>query len=66
MGFAADHELQTQARDDERMKAIARERRWFGYRRRHMLLQHEGFEVNYKRPFRLYPEERLTVRRRGG
>lgn len=50
----------------ERMKAIARERRRFGYRRLHVLLRREGFEVNHKRLFRLYREERLTVRRRGG
>ncbi len=50
----------------ERMKAIARERRRFGYRRLHVLLRREGFEVNHKRLFRLNREERLTVRRRGG
>jgi putative transposase len=50
----------------ERMKAIARERRRFGYRRLHVLLRREGFEVNHKRLFRLTREERLTVRRRGG
>jgi putative transposase len=50
----------------ERMKAIARERRRFGYRRLHVLLRREGFEVNHKRLFRLYREERLAVRRRGG
>jgi putative transposase len=50
----------------ERMKAIARERRRFGYRRLHVLLRREGFQVNHKRLFRLYREERLTVRRRGG
>jgi putative transposase len=33
----------------ERMKAIARERRGFGYRRLHVLLRREGFEVNHKR-----------------
>ncbi|KPL55708.1 integrase [Prosthecomicrobium hirschii] len=49
-----------------RMKAIARERRRFGYRRLHVLLRREGFEVNYKRPVRLNREERLTGRRRGG
>ena len=48
------------------MKAIARERRRFGYRRLHVLLRREGFEVKHKRLFRLYREERLTVRRRGG
>ncbi len=50
----------------ERMKAIAQERRRFGYRRLHVLLRREGFQVNHKRLFRLYREEQLTVRRRGG
>ena len=49
----------------ERMKAIAHERRRFGYRRLHVLLGREGFVVNHKRLFRLYREERLKVRRRG-
>lgn len=31
-----------------------------------MLFQREGFEVNHKRLFRIYREERLHVRRRGG
>ena len=50
----------------ERMKAIAHERHRFGYRRLHVLLKREGFVVNHKRLFRLYREERLTVRRRSG
>ncbi len=50
----------------ERMKAIAHERRRFGYRRLHVMLRREGFVVNHKRLFRLYCEERLKVRRRGG
>jgi putative transposase len=50
----------------ERMKALAHERRRFGYRRLHVLLKREGFRVNHKRLFRLYREERLNVRRRGG
>lgn len=49
-----------------RMKAIADERRRFGYRRLHVLLKREGFVVNHKKLFRLYREEKLTVRRRGG
>jgi putative transposase len=50
----------------ERLKALAHERRRFGYRRLHVFLKREGFAVNDKRLFRLYREERLTVRRRGG
>jgi putative transposase len=50
----------------ERMKAIAHERRRFGYRRLHVLLRREGHLVNHKRLFRMYREEKLTVRRRGG
>ncbi len=50
----------------ERMIAIARERRRFGYRRLHVLLRREGHVVNHKRLFRLYREEKLAVRRRGG
>jgi putative transposase len=50
----------------ERMKALADERRRFGYRRLHILLRREGYVVNHKRLFRLYREERLIVRRRGG
>ena len=50
----------------ERMKAMAHERRRFGYRRMHVLLRREGYVVNHKRLFRLYREERLMVRRRGG
>ena len=61
---------QTSRADDaglrERMRAIAHERRRFGYRRLHVLLKREGYAVNHKKLFRLYREERLTVRRRGG
>jgi putative transposase len=49
-----------------RMKAIAVERRRFGYRRLHVLRKREGFVVNHKKLFRLYREEKLSVRRRGG
>ena len=50
----------------ERLKALAQERRRFGYRRLHVLLRREGHAVNRKRVQRIYREERLTVRRRGG
>lgn len=49
-----------------RLRALAHERRRFGYRRLHVLLRREGFKVNHKRLFRVYREERLMVRRRGG
>jgi len=49
-----------------RLRALASERRRFGYRRLHILLRREGIELNHKKLFRLYREERLTVRRRGG
>jgi hypothetical protein len=50
----------------DRLKALAQERRRFGYRRLHVLLRREGHAVNRKRVQRIYREERLTVRRRGG
>jgi putative transposase len=50
----------------ERLKALAQERRRFGYRRLHVLLRREGEVVNRKKVQRLYREERLMVRRRGG
>ena len=48
------------------MKEIAHERRRFGYRRLHVLLAREGHQVNHKRLFCIYREEKLVVRRRGG
>src|SRR5438105_2640870 len=50
----------------ERMKAIAQERRRFGDRRLLVMLRREGLFVNHKKLFRLYREEKLAVRRRGG
>ena len=50
----------------ERLRSLAQERRRFGYRRLHVLLRREGHAVNRKRVQRLYREEKLTVRRRGG
>lgn len=50
----------------DRLCTLAGQRRRFGYRRLHILLRREGIELNHKKLFRLYREERLTVRRRGG
>jgi putative transposase len=49
-----------------RLVALAKERRRFGYRRLLIFLRREGFLVNHKRLFRIYREERLMVRKRGG
>lgn len=50
----------------ERLKDLAKARRRFGYRRLHVFLRREGHQVNHKRLFRIYREEQLHVRRRGG
>lgn len=48
------------------MKAVARERRRFGYRRLQVMVQRQGWQVNHKKFRRVYREEKLQVRRRGG
>lgn len=56
--------------DDAELRAhirrIAGERRRFGYRRIHVLLEREGLSMNQKKVRRLYAEEKLQVKRRGG
>lgn len=47
-----------------RLRELAAERRRWGYRRLHVLLEREGWAVNHKRVHRLYVEEGLQVRRR--
>ena len=47
-----------------RIKELAAERRRFGYRRLHILLKREGWEVNWKKLYRIYREEGLTARPR--
>lgn len=49
-----------------RMKELAAVRRRFGYRRLHWLMTREGFVMNHKKFRRLYHDERLQVRKRGG
>ncbi len=49
-----------------RLCSLAAERRRFGYRRLGLLLAREGLRPNHKKLRRLYREERLQVRRRGG
>lgn len=48
------------------MKAVAAERRRFGYRRIHIMLERQGIVMNLKKLRRLYREEKLQVRKRGG
>jgi putative transposase len=50
----------------EAMKKVASERRRFGYRRIHVMLGRQGIVMKLKKLRRLYREERLTVRKRGG
>ena len=49
-----------------RLRELAAVRRRFGYRRLLLMLRREGTRVNHKKLRRLYREERLQVRRRGG
>ena len=48
----------------ERLRALANQRRRFGYRRLIILLRREGVADNHKRIERVYREEGLQVRRR--
>ncbi len=65
----------------QRLRELSAERRRFGYRRLHILLKREGWDVNWIEAFeaidpvdrlwggglyRIYREEGLTVRKRGG
>ena len=49
-----------------RLKDLSSQRRRFGYRRLHVLLKREGWHMNRKKLYRIYREEGLTVRKRGG
>ena len=48
----------------QRLRELASQRRRFGYRRLHLLLEREGVRINWKKLYRLYREEKLTVRKR--
>ncbi len=45
-----------------RLKDLAQARVSYGYRRLHVLLQREGWQVNHKRVYRLYRPEGLMLR----
>jgi putative transposase len=57
---SADPQLRT------RLRELAETRRRFGYRRLQVLLEREGWQVNHKRIYRLYVEEKLGLRRKRG
>jgi putative transposase len=50
----------------QRLRELAEQRRRFGYRRLHTMLEREGVLVNVKRVHRLYREEGLSLRQRRG
>ncbi len=71
IGLAPKTYRYTSTRPDDvgvrtRLRSLARQRRRLGYRRLLILLCREGVHLNHKKLFRLYREERLTVRRHGG
>ena len=47
-----------------RIREIAAVRIRYGYKRIHVLLQREGWEINHKRVYRIYCEEGLNLRRK--
>jgi putative transposase len=60
------HRRPDDAEARERLRQLAAQRRRFGYRRLQILLRREGTHMNHKKLRRIYAEERLQVRRRGG
>jgi putative transposase len=54
------------AADRQLLRALAAERRRFGYRRLREMAKRKGCRMNLKKVYRLYREEGLTVRRRRG
>src|SRR5262249_6475289 len=50
----------------EKVRELAPQRRRFGFRRLGLMFERQGIKLNRKKLYRLYKEERLTVRKRGG
>ena len=50
----------------ERIRAIAFEKKRFGYRRIHMVLKREGVKINHKKVWRIYKSQGLKVQKRSG
>lgn len=71
LGFDRSTARYAARRDDdaqlrEALRQTAAERRRFGYRRIHVMLERQGWVMNLKKLRRLYAEEKLQVKRRGG
>ena len=69
MGFArSSHRYKSTADRQEflriRLRDLAAVRVNYGYRRLHVLLAREGWQINHKRVYRLYTQEGLTMHRR--
>ena len=69
LGFArSSHRYKSTADRQEflrvRLRDLAAARVNYGYRRLHLLLDREGWQINHKRVYRLYTEEGLTMRRK--
>lgn len=47
------------------MIALASRFKRYGYRRVHIMLKREGYQLNHKRVYRLYKEAGLTIKRKG-
>lgn len=64
------HRYQSRRRGHAQLRSrpceLPSERRRFDYRRLHILLEREGWDVNWKKLHRIHREERLVVRKRGG
>lgn len=48
----------------ERLCELATQKRRYGYRRLHVLLRREGWDINHKRTYRIYRDAGLVVRKR--
>ena len=60
------HRRKDDAAERELLRALAAERRRFGYRRLREMAKRKGRPMNLKKVYRLYREEGLAVRRRRG
>ena len=68
LGFARSTHRYTSVADGQdmlrtRIRELSFSRPHYGYRRVHVMLLREGWEVNHKRTYRLYREEGLCMRR---